>query len=57
MGRGDLVSIIKAKEVQIAKLRAQLEEAKTLVVAIARGTTLASAEDVKSNETVGIGNS
>jgi hypothetical protein len=47
MGRGDLRSIIKAKEVQIAKLRAQLEEAKTLIVAIARGTALASARGVR----------
>jgi HB1, ASXL, restriction endonuclease HTH domain len=39
MARDDLLSIIKAKQAQIAKLRAELEEAQTLLVAIVRRTT------------------
>ena len=39
MGRGDLPSIIKAKQAQFAKLRTELEEARTLLGAIVRGTS------------------
>jgi hypothetical protein len=39
MARGDLPSIIKAKQAQFAKLRAELEEAQTLLRAIVRGNT------------------
>ncbi len=39
MARGDLLSIIKAKQAQLAKLRAELEEAQTLLVAIVRSAS------------------
>ncbi len=47
MAQGDLLSIIKAKQAQIAKLQAELEEAQTLLVAIVRSTTLAPARGVR----------
>jgi hypothetical protein len=47
MARGDLLSIIKAKQAQIAKLRAELGDAQTLLVAIVRRTTSAPARGVR----------
>jgi hypothetical protein len=47
MAQGDLLSIIKAKQAQIAKLRAELEEAQTLLVAIVRRTTAAPGRGVR----------
>lgn len=41
MARGDLLSIIKAKQAEIAKLQAELEEAQSLLAVIARSTTVA----------------
>jgi hypothetical protein len=38
MARGDLLSIIKAKQTEIARLQAELEEAQALLGAIVRGT-------------------
>ncbi len=47
MARDDLLSIIKAKQAQIAKLRAELDEAQTLLVGIVRRTTAAPARGVR----------
>ncbi len=42
MVRGDLVSIIKGKQAEIAKLQAELKEAEALLAAIVRRSTVAS---------------
>ena len=42
MVRGDLLSIIKAKQAEIAKLQAELEEARPRLAAIVRSTSVTS---------------
>ncbi|HZE35182.1 MAG TPA: hypothetical protein VE482_01680 [Candidatus Eisenbacteria bacterium] len=42
MARGDLLSIIKAKQAEIAKLQAELEEARPRLAAIVRSTSVTS---------------
>jgi hypothetical protein len=50
MAQGDLLSIIKAKRAQLAKLRAELEEAQTLLVAIVRSASAAPTRRVRQRQ-------
>lgn len=50
MARTDLVSIIKAKQAQLAKLRAELEEAQTLLASVVRGASAGPPRRVRQRQ-------